>query len=320
MHLLQLCNVGKIMGGTAACAWSITRALPQHQHTVVTRSHPTDETRQAFDPVPVCHTSELTIDLRSHRPDCVILHNITPGNDLTIHAPTLQYVHSSGRRAAADLTVYCSEHIAQGGPVLYQGVPKPPRPEAGDTRKLRPPEQLVIGRICTPTANKWPLELIGFYERLATQHTDVTWEFVGCPKHMEKPLARVCKRACFHAASWTARSLLWRWDALLYHHPHVTESFGRTAAEAMRAGCIPIVDARGGFLEQFEHHVHGLHCKNAGEFELAVAYIQHDRRRRMSDSAQAHADQRYSLARFGANLSALLPTRRTLQTQTAAPA
>jgi glycosyltransferase involved in cell wall biosynthesis len=190
-------------------------------------------------------------------------------------------------------------------PVLYQAVPKPRRPVGGDTRALR--EHLVIGRICTPVARKWPGELPAFYERLAGLFPRVEWEFVGCPSEVHPPLAEACHgRAAFFPASWDARARLWRWDALLYHNPHVTESFGRTAAEAMRAGCIPIVDAAGGFVEQVVEGC-GLLCASAEEFAAAIERL-HDpgERRGMSRRALAHADGVFSIERHGREVLSVL--------------
>lgn len=50
LRILQVCNVGQITGGTAACAWTITRALPWAQHTVAFLSPVSGDTREAFRP------------------------------------------------------------------------------------------------------------------------------------------------------------------------------------------------------------------------------------------------------------------------------
>ena len=57
-------------------------------------------------------------------------------------------------------------------------------------------------------------------------------------------------RCRFHPAEWQARRHLQRWHVLLYHQPDLPETFGRTCAEAMRQGTVPVVDALGGFVEQ----------------------------------------------------------------------
>jgi hypothetical protein len=74
----------------------------------------------------------------------------------------------------------------------------------------------------------------------------------------------------------------------------------------MRAGCIPIVDGRGGFAEQVEPSC-GFLCGRFEEFAGAVDRIRSPAaRRRMSRACQAHADERFSLTRFGRELGARL--------------
>jgi glycosyltransferase involved in cell wall biosynthesis len=311
MHLLQVCNVGQIVGGTAACAWTVTRALPDLQHTVLFLSRPTEETRQTFVPAAVLHASRVERDLlRRIDPDLVLLHNTAetrwPG---PIEVPVIQYAHSVTSHAPADRTVACSKWLqneltrrgrAVDG-VLYQAVPIPPLPSSGERRALR--TDLIIGRICTPTARKWPPELLPFYESLATRFRDVTWEFVGAPPDLEQPLRHACQnRFTFHPAAWSARRHLHRWDALLYHHPSLTESFGRTVAESLRAGCIPIVDRRGGFCEQFTPEA-GFLCESDDDFAAALQAIQSPEQRWIqSAQCREEGDQRWSLERFRSDL------------------
>ncbi len=311
MHLLQVCNVGQIVGGTAACAWSVTRALPQLKHTVAFLSCADTVTRQAFEPHQVLHWPHCTSEfIRQVHPDLVILHNISAGHTSLWHgALTIQYVHSAGRLQPADRTVYCSRWLAEqcrakNATVLWQGVPLPIRPSPP---RPRPEGRLRIGRICTPTARKWPDSLPAFYAHLATQHPHVDWEFVGCPTAMQAQLQTACcGRATFFPAGWLARSHVWHWDALLYHHPTLTESFGRTVAEAARAGCLPIVDHRGGFIEQLEV-LGGRGCHNRSEFADAIAELSDsESRQRLSESITHKAHEHFSLARFGTRLRSLI--------------
>jgi hypothetical protein len=314
MRLLQVCNVGNIVGGTAACAWTVTRALPHMEHAVVFLSSVTEETRQAFADCRVEQWERVDDErLSALQPDVVLLHNTAERCVGRISsAVRVQYVHSVGRRAEADLTLYCSRWLAnrcggQAADVLYQAVPQPSPPVGGETRGLR--ERLVIGRICTPQPQKWPADLRGFYRRLARRFPEVDWEFVGCPVSMQPVLIDACGgRAAFHPASWRARALLWRWDALLYHNPNVTESFGRTAAESMRAGCIPVVDNRGGFTEQV-NPAGGFLCGGDEDFAAAVDRLRDaGMRRRMSRAALAHANEAFALARFRAEFHRMLST------------
>jgi glycosyltransferase involved in cell wall biosynthesis len=309
--LLQVCNVGQIVGGTAACAWSITRAFPDVQHHVAFLSRVANGTREAFGTCRLHRIERVTNRfVREIGADAVILHNTAASRVEPRSAVwTLQYVHSRGPRALADRTVFCSRWLAQqcgrmevsDGDVLYQGVPRPTSNQ--DLRMDRRGDALVIGRLCTPTTAKWPDELGRFYETLSLRHPVVTWEFVGCPKSLEPRLMEACRgRACFHPAGWSARAHLARWDALLYHHPTLTESFGRTVAEAMRAGCVPVVDDRGGFREQITPST-GRLCGSLEGFCEAVDDLRSiDARGRMSLAA----DERFSMQALRGRLLAIL--------------
>ncbi len=301
MRMLQVCNVGNIIGGTAACAWSITRAIPDVQHHVVFLSHITDATRAAFQHCTIDRWERVDeTHLNSIRPDLVLLHNVAPQRVGPIRsAVTMQYVHSQGRRANATFTCHCSRWLAdrQGASpetILIQPVPKPPVPDS-DPRESAEPFR--VGRICTPQPHKWPADTIGFYERFAPRFPHVRWEFVGCPEPLQLQLQTACRgRAVFHAAAWHSRSLLWTWHAMLYHNANVTESFGRTVAESMRAGCIPIVDARGGFVEQVPEGC-GFLCQSEENFAGALEQLP-EQRQQLSHAATQHADAAFSLARF----------------------
>lgn len=314
MHLLQVCNVGNICGGTAACAWSIVRALPTCRHTVVFLSRPTADTIAAFQPATVERWPQVTRErVVPHNPDVVLLHN-TPATrcePLTVVPLTIQYLHSRITPAVADVTLACSGWLrsqfsadAVDG-VLYQPVHSEPAGQAIDTRGLR--DRLVVGRLCTPTSRKWPRDLLPFYAELAGRHPHVDWEFVGCPESLVEPLRQACGgRVRFHPAEPTARRHLLRWDALLYHHPTLTETFGRTVAEAMLSGCIPIVDARGGFCEQIMPAT-GCLCLRRGDFDAALSQLaDRSARRTLSAAAREAATVRFSGAAFSVRFRRLL--------------
>lgn len=307
MHLLQVCNVGDICGGTAACAWSVTRALPMFQHTVVFLSAIAPETRAAFRACRLLSVSHLDAAFVGRlNPDLCLLHNTGAGRvDPVPNIPTVLYRHSAGLRAAADLEVCCSNWLARQlsppAPVLHQGVPVPIQPQLRRERSLA--ERIVVGRLCTPSKRKWPASLVDFYSVLASDHPQIDWEFVGCPLDLHPELKRACRgNAVFHSPGWQARSRFWRWDALLYHHPTLTESFGRIVAESMRAGCVPIVDGRGGFLEQVTPQA-GYLCRSPSDFSSALkALADWTTRRKMSRAAKARADEHFSLAAFSRRL------------------
>jgi hypothetical protein len=305
LRLLQACNVGRIVGGTGACAWTVTRALPEFEHVVAFLSEMTPETRAAFAGVRIEQWPQCTrraVD--AVRADIVLLHNIGGRDSMSRAAVTLQYVHSAGVRAPADITVYCSRWLArQMGhtpeAVLHQGVPRPATGDESRAAERDRDTRLVVVRICTPIARKWPKSLIGFYQRLAARCPSVEWEFVGCPTELQTDLRAACRGPVrFVTAGWQARRRLWRWDALLYHHPNLTESFGRTIAESLRAGCIPIVDARGGFIEQVTPET-GFLCAGEDQFIAALSALgDPELRQRMSAAAQQHGDRCFSIRAF----------------------
>ena len=312
MHLVQVCNVGNICGGTAACAWAVTRALPAASHTVVFLSPVTDETRAAFEPHRIV-VRRLVDDefIRTIGADAVLLHNTVPQNCTPLSSAfTLQYKHSAVAHVAADSEVTCSKWLADrlggGAPVLYQAVPVPPQPFIARRRELE--RDLVVGRICTPTQRKWSTDILPLYERLSHEQPAARFEFVGAPKPLVPKLSAACRgRAAFYPAGFEARSRLWNWDVLLYHHPTMTESFGRTAAEAMRSGCVPIVDDRGGFREQITDRVTGFLCRTAGDFAAAMETVS-DRSIwwTISRAARTEANRRFSITRFSLDLTRLI--------------
>lgn len=334
-RILQVCNVGQITGGTAACAWTLTRALPEAAHAVLFRSAISAETRQAFAGCTVQSLAELsqtgqapTSFLRRFQPDLIVLHNTPRGHSpleklqlsrLHPRPHVLQYLHSVITPAEADQTVCCSAWLGaryqqSPGSVLLQGVPRPPVSAEKDSRRRSSsswtPRETVVGRLCTPTARKWPGELIDLYARLASGAPRIHWEFVGCPEQLQKPLRLACRdRARFLPASPAARSHLWKWQAMLYHHPTLTESFGRTVAEAMRCGCIPIVDHLGGFREQITAGT-GFLCRNLDSFAAALEAVQsRTTQARLSRGARQHAETHFSIAAFRRRLLALLQSR-----------
>ena len=304
MKLLQVCNVGEICGGTAACAWSITHALPEVEHAVIFLSPPNARTLQAFNH---CQVDSMPIVdngiVRKIKPSVVVLHNTARGRVSPVEcAVTIQYHHSVGQRTPADLHVACSNWLAsqipQNPKVLYQPVPRPPKPLSSSVRSVS--TALHIGRLCTPSQHKWPAELLDMYETLSERHPHVIWEFVGAPEHLTADLLRVCQARCrFHAPNVRARSLLWNWHAMLYHHPHLTESFGRVVAEAMRTGCVPMIDARGGFSEQVTSSDFGFLCDHVNSFSNAIEILtERGQWMRMSDVAKFYADEKFSLETF----------------------
>ena len=306
LTLLQIGNAPRLVGGTAACIWTAVRALPQLNHRVLFLGNSNPETSRHF-PVPVNYDARpTTATILDLSPDLILLHNVAPHRvNLPSEIPVVQYVHSAGKHAPAAQTVYCSRWLAnqldaKSPSVLLQAVPKPTS-SSTENRTLR--EELIVGRICTPDARKWPPRMIDFYQTLARQWPRIQWEFVGCPASLQQELAQACAgQVRFFPASWTARTHLCRWDALLYSNPQLPESFGRTVAESMRAGCIPIVDHQGGFIEQLADGG-GCTCRTEEEFASSLSHlIDPLNRRHLSLTAELLGDERFSLRRFGKDL------------------
>lgn len=300
MLLTQVCNVGSITGGTAACAWSVTRALPDWQHDVVFLDAITNETCRTFEPVPVRSLKRVcSTDVR--QADVVLLHNTHPSHCEKLPVPTVGYRHSRCRMAATDRSLDCSHWLNERNkqrPVLWQGVPRPRQPETlTDDRALR--DELRIGRLCTPRDTKWPADTPSLFDDLARAVPSARFEFVGCPSSMQPRLQQATRgRCCFVPASWQARERLVDWDLLVYSNRQLAESFGRTVAEAMRAGCVPVVDNQGGFVEQLRNGG-GFLCGHTSDFVAAVRQMSDPfERRTISRQAVAKGEECFSLAAF----------------------
>lgn len=309
LKLLQVCNLGQITGGTGACAWTVARSLPELRHQVVFRGGISAEARERFRDWEPGRWERITAArVRESGADLVLLHNASRESVVESWGrPTINYLHSRITPAEADLWLCCSEWLREQYRrpelrVLRQGVPRPERPitvpfPRGETRGL------VVGRLCTPTPRKWWDGIVEFYGRLAASCPEAWWEFVGCPERLRGELTEACRqRVTFHPASWEARRWLWTWDVMLYHHPGVTESFGRTVGDAFRAGCIPIVDRRGGFVEQLRDGP-GVLCSDERDFIGALErFSEAGVRQREAARCRTRGEEHYSLGRFGREL------------------
>ena len=312
-RLLQVVARPEILGGGVSCAWSICQALPDWEHSVwfCTSGSIPAHTRAALAGhrlhAAAVHTAAA---LRDAAPDAVLMHNTTatafppailealegvegvegaadlagsPGGP-----PALYFWHGSygALGDCAPLAAACrrqfavSAHLARQLPlpeaaVWHQPVPAPPMPMQPAPAEPQGHEApLAVGRLCNPREENWPAEICDFYRGLAARRPGVRWEFVGCPEALQEPLAVACGGgATFHPASQAARSLLWRWDAMLYESTAVTHAYGRVVCEAQQAGCVPVVDARGGFVEQIEDGRTGFLCATPDDFPAALAAL-----------------------------------------------
>ncbi len=314
LRLLQICNVGQIVGGTAACAWTVCRALPECEHHVWFLSSIDAATRDAFAGCQLEKIADVNVTkITALKPDIVFLHNTSRqkivGDLRECRSLSINYLHSRIEPAEAARRVYCSEFLRNeyadpGGCILYQGVPLPEK-RFGE----RTGEEIVVGRLCTPTIKKWPGELVNFYRDLSSRHPEISWEFVGAPARIKLCLEDALKGRCqFHEAGWEQRSQLWQWTALLHYQPGVTESFGRTVSEAMRCGCLPIVDRRGGFCEQVDAS-NGFLCDQLDEFHVALSKLANSvLANRLSEAAELVSNQRFSVQGFRERLLQLFST------------
>jgi Glycosyl transferases group 1 len=307
LRLLQVAKRPEIAGGTIGCAWSICQALPDWSHSLFCcwAGEIPQRTRDAFAEHELTAVPVLTSEVL-HRiaPDVILLHNVDdralPPALLPADVPAFYYCHgsydgrmdgSAGLRAASRDVFCVSSFLARQsalkegleGALWYQPVPPPP---AGAPRPAPGPP--VVGRLCNPRAENWTADVVEFYRQLARLSPGVRWELVGCPAERREALAEACGDVVFHAAGLEARAHLHRWHAMLYHTP-VTHAYGRTLCEAQQAGCVPVADRRGGFIEQIEHGRTGYLCEAVDEFAAALAELSDPGRRRSCAAAAREA-------------------------------
>lgn len=280
---MQFNNVGSLVGGTGACAFTIAKCFPDMDRAIYTFGSPSRELLEEckIEGVEVFSnkvSTEQAID--EFKPDFVILHNTNPGRipEMDPRIPVIFYQHSNFSMARAsrdrsDVFFVCSRHLArQAGVdekfVLYQPVPLPPRKSV--VRGSIP----TIGRICTPKASKWKVEDFSeVYRHLSGRFPEVQFEFVGAPDSVRPVISGILgDRAVFHNPSWEQRWRLREWHGVLYSSS-LEESYGRVVCEAQRAGCVPIVSRLGGFVEQINPGVTGALCASPEEYGDAVQML-----------------------------------------------
>lgn len=316
MKLLQVGKKPEILGGTVGCMWAICEALPDWSHTLFfcSRQPVPGRTREVlnghrFEAAPALPAGWL----KSAAPDVILFHNtsdhevpleLLPGGALAIY-----YYHSSYTEVAdfqgvvdrCQRSLAVSEFLARGagmpaGSVLYQPVPAPPPRQ----ERPSPAGELIVGRLCNPREENWPDSVLDLYRFLARRNPRVRWELVGCPEGMRPRLAEACGgRVAFHEPSFGARSLLWSWHAMLYDSGEVVHSYGRAVCEAQRAGCVPVVNRGGGFLEQIEDGRTGFLCGGPEELASALERLEDPETwSALSREGRTAGDRRGSLARW----------------------
>lgn len=272
MKLLQVCNVIAPTGGTLACVYSIKKSLPDWDHYVIGCNCGEGAVAQEIQDWMGC-------EMHKQR-------RLNPAAYQQINADVILYHNTMTDRmgqAMPDGMRFYYQHSAHGGAtaarnrcdyfwvvsqwlkdqtgvkhVYHQPCPVPPKVHDRAT-------EFTVGRICTPHPKKWE-GVVPLYRRLATDHPNVRWEFVGVNGGLQEELiAATNGRATFYDPSWDMRSLLHKWHVVLYQSD-LTESYGRIVCEAQRCGTIPIVSAKGGFVEQIEHGRTGFLCSTDDEF------------------------------------------------------
>lgn len=305
MKLLQLCNVLSPTGGTLACVYSIKKALPDWEHHVVGCNSGTGSVAPAVREWLGCDVQKqrrMTPALYAEiSPDVVIYHNVSTdsmGQSLP-DCLRFYYQHSAfnGAMAARKRCDYfwtVSNWLRDRTGVkhvYHQPCPVPVKTAPRAT-------EFTVGRICTPLPKKWR-DVVPLYRRLASENPEVQWEFVGATGTLQDELTEaVGGKAQFYSPSWEARSHLHRWHAVLYDS-ELEESYGRIVCEAQRCGTIPIVSARGGFMEQIEHGRTGFLCNGPDEFSQCLKLARDpDVRADVSVAAKDAGDFRGSLQRW----------------------
>jgi glycosyltransferase involved in cell wall biosynthesis len=195
---------------------------------------------------------------------------------------------------------------------------------AGD---LRRPMILSVGRFFAGQHNKQHLAMIAAFRKLVdgglqgwelrlvggmtpgAMHTryleQVRAAAQGYPIQIEAglPFGKLVQRYQEAALYWHAAGYGVDEDA----DPIRAEHFGITTVEAMAAGCVPIVMARGGQPELFAHGVEGFQWQTLDELrEHTLALIQDEERRRAMAAAARTTARRFDQAHFGARLGATL--------------
>lgn len=277
--MLSVANIATLLGGTGRCALDCIKALPDWKHRIVfVNGHAKrlQECRAAFPCDVNCGAGKVARACEEFRPDIVLYHNQGP-REMPAKLPgapvRVYYQHSAHpHHGRFDKLLMVSMALASRcgfgrDRVLHQPVSVP-------TRNMERPwaGPVTIGKICTPTASKWPRESVQFYTRLLIQH-ETRFEFVGAPAWLSEPLQqRFGARVLFHPASVSAQNLLWSWHAMLHDGPW--ESYGRTVCEAQQCGSIPIVRAQGGVCEQIDPGNTGFLCHdNFEEWSQAVGEV-----------------------------------------------
>ena len=252
MNILWVNNSSSPYGGTLWATADGIKAFPDARHSVLTfgGDFSEDARRILGMNTDTYRSVSVARAAKDSQADLIIYQN-TSASNMPVRQPdntcSIYYQHSAypgplpGSKCSIHLCV--SQYLAglMGMPehsVLYQPVSVPP--EVPETRMVS--QGL---RICTPNPKKWQQQDILPYLSALGEHT---LSLVGAPEGLtEHPCA-----SGTYPPSLDARSLL-HTHGFLFYTSKLPETYGRTVCEAQRAGCIPIVSRRGGFVEQIDN-------------------------------------------------------------------
>ena len=247
MKFLWVNNVPSIVGGTLNCTHSMCKALPNHDHMVLSlQGEFRSAEKEAFAGVAQLTTRWVDAD--------VVVFQNSPMNEV-VHSGanhSVYYYHSEHRSPIASrftdhqffVSDYLKNKLSLPGEVLYQPVTRPKE------RFQRHKKDVVIGRLCTPTKEKWVLDEFLPHLVACKGIPGVWFDLVGCPEAIKSTVqTSLDHKVSFFPCSFSARSLLHTWDCLVYTASQ-HETFGRTVREAQRCGCVPVVSNHSGLAEQ----------------------------------------------------------------------
>jgi len=312
MRLLQVNNVASLLGGTGQCALSIRHALPDFEHRVQFFGFGDVEPgiQSEFGSVVSINVGNRVRQEDLEWADLVIFHNTAMVNmpsRIPENCASVYYLHSNHKSAHSaasqcDIALCVSRFLQRDSkatfPVLHQPIKLPPKI---NPRTFDGP--MKIARFCTPSPEKWKIEQVCelYSEAFSQFGSTCEFHFVGpSPRHsaMIEEIADDLKASVVSCDASTAmRSKLREWDVLLYSSD-VVETYGRTVCEAQMCGCVPIVDNKGGFVEQIKHGYDGFLCNSIPEFMTAIddTFYDRDRGFEMSQKAELSGAQRGSLS------------------------
>ncbi len=285
MKIVQVNNLIAV-GGTTTCAMAVCDALPA-EHTIISLGSVDGKVKRWLED---CFGITILVRNAVTPGDCadataVILNN-TAADQVPeeLPAPVLYWHHSRYQgQATGDHVAWASDWLREkaAGQTLHQGA-------LAVDHEARAPE-FTVGRLATPGGHKRHEDDEQWWSRL-----DVPGKvYVG---HVQIPGVTCIPP---EIGLW---SRMTEWHAMVVRSP-VTESFGRCVIEAMMAGCVPVVDGRGGHCETVIDGETGFLCKR-GEHEKKIHWLRDhpDEWASMSEKAKLHAKEKFGPHPFAKRL------------------